>query len=316
MKDVNKKEDELKGIKDLIDAIKNEADTVADDSVNYYVFYYGTTKDKKIKAFKTMINENIGKGLNSTLRESINALQSDSIYNYEDNDSEGSSDPELIKSDEVPRLSEIINTIQKTEDILDLKGLKAAASPKFAITMGKITAFGLLRKVSYMKQKKTFMKLNDYGVFDEIESEILLEVPESFSAIHYDGNIVIFNELNFEHIFDYHEKILSIIIGNEDSSKKLFSDMDTFYEVIENDSRKSRKLLYAYSRGYIDSLKISDIVDYAKDFGIEITINPKDNKIDLFKSDKWGVIKAISEDFFIGKWSKQKLAADNKRSIH
>ena len=307
-----RRETENDELETFINTLKEVANSVLDDSVNYYIFYYGNSSKRKINAFKTSINESIGKRLSVALRDSIKSLQSNSIYDYEDNDSENNQDPELIESGEVPRFKEIMTAIAGTEDMLSLSSLKDATSPKFAITMGNITGFGVLRKVSYLKEKRSFMSLNDSGVFNEIDDAVLLEVPDSIPAFHFDGKIVIFSEGVFESIFNYHEKIMSTLENKMEYSQKLFSDTDLFYNSIRSDSRKARKLFNAYNSDYITSLKVSDIVDYAAEFNLDIKINQDDDKIDFASSNAWHVVKAICEDFFTGRWSKNHFSANNK----
>ena len=308
---VDKKEKEIK--KKIINEFKEELDKVLDNEINYFVFFY--SKSKKINAYKTIINETIGKLIKDKFKDSIQSLDPDHLYDYDDSDSVNNDNPELIDSEEVPVSSEIIKAIDATEDMLSLKELKVASSPKFAIKAGNITGFDLLKKMSIMKNKRRYMSLNDVGSFDEIDEQVFLEIPDSFSALYFNGHIVILREAIFESIFNYHDRIMEALKSKKEHSERLFSDTDNFYNSVQSDSRKARKLYNAYNSSYIGTLKVKDIVDCATDFDLEIYTDPQDNKIDFNKSNAWHVIKAISEDFFTGRWSKDHYESNSKHRL-
>lgn len=311
MDNVDKKEKEIK--KEIINELKKEFDKVLENEINYFVFYY--SKSKKINAYKTNINKTIGKSIKEKFKDSIQSLDPDHLYDYDDNDTANNENPELIDSKEVPVSSEIIRSIDATENMLSLKELKVASSPKFAIKVGNITGFGLLKKMSIMKDKRRYMSLNDEGTFDEIDEQVFLEIPDSFSALYFNGYIIILREAIFESIFNYHDRIMETLRSKNEHSERLFSNTDSFYNSVQNDSRKARKLYNAYNNNYIETLKVKDIVDCATDFDLEIYTDPKDNRIDLNKSNTWHVIKAISEDFFTGRWSKDHYESNSKHRL-
>ena len=186
---------EIEKNKKIITDLKKELKNVPDDGINYFVFYYN--RFMKVNAYKTIINEAIGKSIKDKFMDSIESLESEHLYNYDNSDSLNNDDPELISSKEVPFSNEIFKAIDATEDILSLKELKVASSPKFAIKVGNITGFDLLKKVSFMKNKRRFMSLNDSSTFYEIDDQVLLEIPDSFSAIYFNGYIIVLKETIF-----------------------------------------------------------------------------------------------------------------------
>lgn len=304
---------EIEKNKKIITDLKKELKNVPDDDINYFVFYYN--RFMKVNAYKTIISEAIGKSIKDKFLDSIESLESEHLYNYDNSDSLNNDDPELISSKEVPFSNEIFKAIDATEDILSLNELKVASSPKFAIKVGNITGFDLLKKVSFMKNKRRFMSLNDSSTFYEIDDQVLLEIPDSFSAIYFNGYIIVLKETIFDAIFNYHVKIMEVIRGKKEHNEKLFSDPDNFYNSIQSDSKKARKLYNVYNSSYIENLKVKDIMDCANEYDLDIYINRQDNKIDFNKSNAWHVIKAISEDFYTGRWSKFQFESNSKHRV-
>ena len=286
---------------------------VSDNEINYFVFFYN--RFKKVNAYKTIISETIGKSIKDRFKDSIESLEPEHLYNYDDSDGLNNDNPELINSKDVPFSNEIFKTLDATEDLLSLEKLKVASSPKFAIKAGKITGFDLLKKMSIMKNKRRYMSLNDSSTFDEIDEQVLLEIPDSFSAIYFDGHIIVLKETTFDSIFNYHVRIMEAIMDKKEHSERLFSDADNFYNSIQGDSRKARKLYNVYNSKYIKTLSVKNIMDYATEYDLEIYTNPQDNKIDFNKSNAWHVVKAISEDFFTGRWSQDRFESNSKHRL-
>ena len=309
--DVNKSEIETN--KKIIMDLKEELENVAYNEVNYFVFYYD--KLKEVNVYKTIINEVIGKEIKDRFMDSIKRLELEQLYNYNDSDSLNNENPELINSKDVPFSNEIFKALNTAEDTFSLEELKSASSLKFAIKLGNITGFDVLRKISFMEHKKRYMWLNDSGTFEEVSKQIFLEIPDSFSAIYFNDYIIVLKETVFDSIFNYHDKIMKIIRDKNGYNETLFSDPEDFYNSIGNDSRKARKLYRYYNNDYIETLNVREVVDYAKEFNLEICVNPQDNKIDFSKSNAWHVIKAISEDFYTGRWSKLHFESNSKRQI-
>jgi hypothetical protein len=309
--DVNKNEIETN--KKIIMNLKKELGKVKNNEVNYFVFYYN--KSNKVNAYKTIINEAIGEEIKKRFSVSIARLESEQLYNYNDSDSLNNENPELINLKDVPFSNEIFRALNNTEDTFSPEELKSASSLKFAIKLGNITGFDVLRKISFMKHKKRYMWLNDSGTFEEVGEQVFLEIPDSFSAIYYDDYIIVLKETVFDSIFNYHDKIMKIIRDKNEYNENLFSDIGNFYDSVEGDSKKARKLYGSYNSSYIKTLNVSDIKNYAEEFNLEIYFNPQDNKIDFDKSNAWHVVKAISEDFYTGRWSKRHFESNTKRQI-
>ena len=304
---------EIEKNKKIISNLKKELKKVPDHDINYFIFYYN--RFMKVSAYKTIINEAIGKSIKDKFIVSIESLESEHLYNYDNSDSLNNDDPELINSKEVPFSNEIFKAIDETEDILSFKELKVASSPKFAIKAGNITGFDLLKKMSFMKHKKRYMSLNDSSTFDEIGDQVFLEIPDSFSAIYFNGHIIVLKETIFDTIFNYHVKIMEVIRGKKEHSEKLFSDPDNFYNSLQSDSKKARKLYNVYNSSYIENLNVEDIMDCATEYDLDIYLNQQDNKIDFNKSNAWHVVKAISEDFYTGRWSKFQFESNSKHRV-
>jgi glutaredoxin-related protein len=309
----NVDKNEIEAKREIIKDLKEELTKVSDNEINYFVFFYN--RSKKVNAYKTIISENIGKSIKDKFKDSIESLEPELLYNYDDSDGLNNDNPELINSKEVPFSNEILKAIDDTEDMLSLKELKVASSPKFAIKAGRIIGFDLLKKMSIMKNKRRYMSLNDSSTFDEIDEQVFLEIPDSFSAIYYNDHIIVLKETIFDSIFDYHVRIMEAIRGKEEHNKRLFSDTNSFYNSIQGDSRKARKLYNVYNSSYIGTLTVNDIMDYATEFNLEIYVNPQDEKIDFNKSNAWHVVKAISEDFFTGRWSQDHFESNSKHRI-
>jgi hypothetical protein len=300
-------------IDDIIDNLKEELKQVQENSVNYYVFYYNQKKNPIAK--KTTITKDIGSRFMTSLKDDVTSIGSSPVSNYDDNDSDLNDNVEVIRSSEVPFCTKVLNAIEETEDMLLPDQVDGITGLKFAVRFGQITAYGSLRKISSLKRNKKRISLTDSGMFKEVEEKVIFEIPDSFSAIHYKEHIFIISESAFESIFSYHERILETIRKNDSDNQRLFSDKDSFLKAVEGDSRKARKLYTAYKSNYIESLQVSDIVKYAKEYDLEIYTDSENKKIDLANSNSWHVVNAINEDFYTGRWSKSKYASRAKEKV-
>jgi len=298
----------------IIDELKKELERVKSNEVNYFVFSYD--RSGKINAYKTRINEEIGETIWNAVSKSIQSLDPDHLYNYEDSDSADNEYSQLIETKEVPKSAEIIKAINETENMLNNKELENLSSPKFAIKAGNILGFDSITKKNFMENKKKFMFLNDESTFNKIKQMVFLEIPESFSALYFKDHIVILRESIFESIFGYREKMMKFLEDKKELSRKLISDIDNFITSIQKDSRKARKLYNAYKRDYMKDVTVDDIKKCVKDFNLDVKFNEENNKIDYKGSNPWHVVKAISEDFFTGRFSRDNYESHSKRKMN
>jgi len=298
----------------IIDELKKELEGVKSNEVNYFVFSYN--RSRKINAYKTRINEEIGKTVLNGISNCIQSLDPSHLYNYEDSDSADNEYPELIESKEVPRSAEIIKAINETENMLKQKDLEKLSSPKFAIKAGNIVGFDSITKRNFMDKKKKFMFLNDESIFDKIKQEVFLEIPESFSALYFKDHIVILREPIFESIFGFHEKMVKSLEDKEELVGNLISDSDNFKTSIQKDYKKLRKIYNVFNSNYIKNLTVEAIHEIANYFNLDIHFNEENKKIDFSQSDPWQVINALSEDYFKGWFSDSNFESHSKRKMN
>ena len=87
---------EIESNQKIINDLKKELNKVSDNEINYFVFFYN--RSKKVNAYKTIISETIGKSIKDKFKDSIESLEPEHLYNYNDSDGLNNDNPELINS--------------------------------------------------------------------------------------------------------------------------------------------------------------------------------------------------------------------------
>ncbi len=304
--------DEIEKLKEELEKFKESVDG---KDINYFVFHYD--KKKNPVAYLARITEDIGEKFAEGIKNSITDFINTRVVSYDDNDSELQDGVEVIRSYEVPNAGRILEEIEKTNFTeLDKATADNTSGLKFAVRCKELVAFGSLRKTNLMEKSKKgkIITINESGTFVKFHEDVLYEIPDKYSSFKFKDYIIISNELTFESIFNYHEKIIELVRTHSTDNQRLFSDEKSFIEMLERDSRKARKMYFAVKGNYISSITPSDIMHYASKYNLDIKPD-NDGKVDIENSNIWHVVNAINEDYYTGTFSKSNYASRNKQRL-
>jgi hypothetical protein len=289
---------------------------VKGEAVNYYVMWYD--KDDSMQLRKAKVDKDIGEGFVKSLKKSIQDLTDQSLVNYKDSDSAGNDYQEIISQTEVPNAMTLIKGIQDCRNNMKLEDIKKRSGLKFIVKAENFYGFGQVKKEEKMKQKNGLfhLRFSSDRRFSGIEPSTEFIIPEKMDAIMHDGQIIIWNEYQFESIFHYHAKILEKIKSRRTESDSLFSDSEEFEKAVESDSSKARKVYSVYTDSNFNNLTVDKMMKYAKDYSLDIVKDQQNtSRISFSGSTHWHVIKAMSEDYYTGYFSGNKWASNKKRKV-
>ncbi len=304
-----------KEIEELRRQLEEFRKKVVGRDINYFVYHYD--RNKNPIAYLASITQEIGEKFAESIRTSISDFLTSEIVRYQDNDGTFENGVEIIRTNEVPNARRILEEIENTNRrSLDRTTADNTSGLKFAVRCGDFVAFGTLRKTNLIEKSKLgkLITMNESGTFEKLREVVIYEIPDKFASFSFKDYMIISNETIFESIFNYHEKIIELVKSHSANNQRLFSNENSFIEILKKDSRKARKIYFSYMGNYMDSIQPNDIIAYANDYNLDI--KPDTNgKIDIENSNIWHVVNAINEDYYTGRLSRSSFASRNKIRI-
>ena len=323
VKNVNKTEKEdsnensLKDVDFDVNDWKQRISKYKGSDANYHIVWHG--RNKNVPIIKNIkMNPETGKEFLNSLTEQINNIDASKIVNYMDDDSSDHEGYAMENTNKIPKYNMIVDSLPKVNEEWNRKDETNTNKHglSFILSVGDFYAFGSISKRNNILTKpgKIAMKFTSNIKFEKVDrDEIVYELPNIFSAISLDDTILIKSESSLERIFQYNEKVTSMIESNTQANQRLFSDPDKYVDSVKKDPIKARKLFHVYSDKKIDAYDVNAIRLYKnQNKNVHITIDPKSGKIDYSKSNSWDVIHLLSEDYYKGQLTQTSYLSRQK----
>lgn len=164
----------------------------------------------------------------------------------------------------------------------------------------RYTNYQLIRE-----EKKSLIFLQDQE-YTKVEQDEMVALPNKLDAIYYDEQFAVFEQKNFEDMFDWVEELEeqthNVLVTIEESDV-LVHDMDELQRRVGNDRRKMRKLYEVTQNGIVDDLDMPTAKGIIEEFDLQLDIETNSNGeegIVIPDGHKvWDVIRLFNNDHLV-----------------
>lgn len=132
--------------------------------------------------------------------------------------------------------------------------------------------------------------------------ETVMAVPNRIDCLYYDGTILIFNQRNFEKIFDYmdeFERIAEDVFDDLEDGDVPIANFEMFREAAQSYPDAMRKLYEVKQLGVYEMMDMNSAKGIIEDFEVELDVVENGDGEELKMRDKrdvWKVLSLFNED--------------------
>lgn len=155
------------------------------------------------------------------------------------------------------------------------------------------------------EEKKSLIFLQDQE-YTKVEQDEMVALPNKLDAIYYDGMFIIFEQKNFENMFDWMEELeeqTNDVLVTIEESDVLVHDMEELQRRVGNDRRKMRKVYEVTQNGIVDDLDMPTAKGLIDEFGLQLDIETNsegEEGIAIPDGHKvWDVIRLFNNDHLV-----------------
>lgn len=153
--------------------------------------------------------------------------------------------------------------------------------------------------------QRAWMMLQDQE-YTKVSDGELIALPKKLDAIYFDGTFFVFNQRQFENIFDWITELESTVhetFNTIEDSDVLVHNMDEFKEGVLNHRTKMRKLYEVSQNGITSELDMDQAVTIIDEFGLNLDIRENadgEKGVEIPTGhDVWDAIRLFNNDHLI-----------------
>lgn len=131
----------------------------------------------------------------------------------------------------------------------------------------------------------------------------LISIPDRVDAVYYSGMMFIFDQSQFEKIFDYlaeYERCADDVIETIDETDIPFHDFEMFRDAVYGNNRVLRLMYKVYERGVYEDMDSTDAAYIRKNFDSDVKFEENgDEEMAIKMDDKrdvWAVLRFFNDD--------------------
>lgn len=289
----------------MLKELLEKANSVNTKNINlYYILRNKRDGKAEYKVLSIKIDETIGKFFKQNVFDFINnkLSQNGNDIEYLGYDPDTNIDRNIvlkIAKTEVDLIEEYLEKLESL-DSDDSEKLKQKNLWGYIVHFNDIDLY-LFKKASSskvtLKSKGLMNAIISDGVLNAVESD-LISFDNKLDCILYKDEILIFNKVNFEKVFDFFDKMFEIVKEKiSDLKKKGFvQDTDSLFTNCKNDSRKIKKLRTILKSDTLSSIKKEKFESINKKFDLGLDFDA-DGNIIIDEEKSWQILALLNDDY-------------------